>query len=151
MKSVVSYQEYNSVLCNGIRPIINIPTNLTFTFEDYIKSQIHFPMMPYVGGRELQDYVNSCKFLEHKNTSEEVITSICKVLKYFYLDLASSILESGKRFNFNSDFNFFIEKSCDSIFNVEVVETDELSWKDKVDLLFDYSKEDSREVILEMR
>lgn len=154
MGIVVPYVEYNSVLCNCIRPIRVIPTELCFSFEGYVRSQLHFPMMPYIDNRDLTDYINAIQYFEGQLLEDTILESLYKVLRYFYKDLAVSMIKSGTKFKYDSSFNFYVQADKNSILPIEEIKvdsTDNFIWKEKADLLLKYSKLDRDLILIEMR
>lgn len=157
MEKRITYSEYNSVLCNCIRPIEVVPTDLVFSFEGYIKSQIYFPMLPYVDNRNLKDYLNAMDYLNLANRTiefEEYKDSLTRVLRYFYKDLAVSINSSGIKFNYPDDYDFFVKSSDYPMFPVEDVSfsnTDGIVWKSKVEYLLRQSSQTVDAKIINMR
>ena len=108
MKSYeVPYSEFNYILANCEEDVFDIPTNLTFDFKEYVKSQIHFPLVTRIKHRNLSDYLEVLNALEEKRISDEAIPKYIKVLKFFYQDIGHSILNT-KSINNDSDFRFYV-------------------------------------------
>lgn len=62
--------------------------DLTFTFEEYVKSQLHLNVMAALHGRDLFTYSRALKYLRGET---EYLVECNMVLKYFYQDMANMI------------------------------------------------------------
>ena len=159
METIVPYTHYNYVLCNSLRSMYLIPTNLVFTFEEYVKSQLHFPLVSLVEGRSIDDYYRALNYLENKVSSHESELSLRNVISWFYGDVAKSIL--GCRKQNTEDFSFSVDSiSCCEIPKQRILASDiqkslgsvfcNVNWENKVNFLLKMAKE-SNFILLEMR
>lgn len=151
--NTVPYSKWNCVLANSTKPIYPLPNNLLFTVENYIKSQMHFPLVCYRDGRELDDYLRAMEVIEDNSDNVECLESFYKVLKYFYIDLALCI-ENSVHEECDSGFNFFVDCELESLpretFRVDSVQS-EFLWRSKVQKLLELSDSSTRPVLIEMR
>ena len=107
----LTYPYFNNVLYNMIdsEVVENFMGNtpFLFTFEDYVKSQIHFPMVHVLGSdRTLEDFANTYLLITRNDISTTNESSMRKVLKFFYNDIfnCSKILKMK-----NTDFDFAVD------------------------------------------
>lgn len=105
------YQKFNYILMNSLN--LNypnmVPDELVFSLGEYLKSQMHFPVMPYTDNRSLREYFLAYQYYKGivKNESEQCFY---KVVKYFYEDVAKALDAANK----SDKFNFFIDCDCNS-------------------------------------
>ncbi|MNM81263.1 hypothetical protein D3C81_932590 [compost metagenome] len=161
MSVVVPYYNFNHIVCNSILPNYRIPNNLTFTLENYIKSQLHFPMVAYDEGRSVIDYNSALAVVEKRKLSQENIDRFFRVVRFFYEDIARSISNSMELYK-TDNFNFYIQSKFTDLLPVEIIESNNLKdyvsefsdgkdeWELKVDILLKHAKSNDIKLI-EMR
>lgn len=155
----LSYVNYNFILCNSLKPVYEIPSGLEFSVEEYIKSQIHFPLMSDALDRDFKDYLNALAVVDEDDRSTKKLESFNKVLKYFYTDLAEAITNGYK----SNDFEFSVKSNLDNILPKEYITVDNIgnyvkkdssepvTWAHKTKILQEFSKNSNNPVLLEMR
>lgn len=125
---------YNNVLIASFKNEFNIASamNIEFTFVEYIKSQVNFPMVSkFYDNRDMNDYFNAYKLIAHNDTKMENEASMKRVLEYFYEDL---ILTVSSLKNINSNFDFIVNSKLDNItLECETVNTS--NFMDKVNVI----------------
>ena len=152
------YQKYNYILINSlnIEHANYVPQDLLFSLGEYLKSQMHFPILPYTRDRSLREYFLAYEYYKGV-TGEELEQAFYKVVKYFYNDIAKSVELAIS--NNTDTFNFFID--CSSVPNVNVEKVDDAFInkfisgdssiaKKKVDFLKVLSKDESNILISEV-
>lgn len=124
---VLTFNRMNYFLINSKRCLWSITLDYSFSFYEYVKSQMHFPIVNSLHGRNIEDYKKVYLFLsEGKNCD---VQTVGKVVKYFYYDIYSSITN-----DLNARGDFDIDLACvshlfdtvylpkDLTFNQKVVE-----------------------------
>lgn len=113
---LVPFDRYNCIIVNSFQDLkshLGIPNGLVFSFEEYVKSQVHFPLMVYKPGRTIEQYLETYKFLVETNSqfSSDTFDDFVKVVRYFYEDLSSTMLNCSpsEPDNFNFYINFNVE------------------------------------------
>jgi hypothetical protein len=83
-------------IISGYKPLYTHLFNrdLTFTFENYVKCQIHLPIIPDIYGRDIYDYVKALKCIKGSSQYRE---ECGKVLIYFYKDMMEMLCSLLKR------------------------------------------------------
>lgn len=84
----VPYFKMNYVLLNCKKFLWDTDVNFCFSFREYVKSQIQFPLTPTIYKRDLMFYKEVYLFLEEGKYVDRSV--ICKVLRFFYEDLFDS-------------------------------------------------------------
>jgi hypothetical protein len=137
----LTYPYFNNVLYNIIDSEVVASfmgnTSFLFTFEDYVKSQIHFPMVYALGSdRTLEDFANTYLLITRNDISTTNESSMRKVLKFFYDDIfnCSKILKMK-----NSDFDFAVDSDLQNHL-LECEECSEESFELKLMALLDASE-----------
>lgn len=159
MNLVVPYTHYNFVLCNSLRSVYLLPSNLVFTFEEYVKSQLHFPLVSLNHGRSIDDYYKTLNYLDNDTDSLDVKNSLQNVISWFYVDVAKSVFGCRKENDY--DFSFSVDSvSIDGVPKQRILDTDvkknlgssfsDVDWKNKANFLLKMSEE-SNFMLLEMR
>lgn len=156
----VNYSGYNHVLCNSIKPTYTIPSGLTFTLEDYIKSQLYFPLMPYSVERELKDYSRALTVIEDGVEDPEYLSSFYKVVNYFYRDLAVSIINAVDKYP-DSKFDFYVTSAIEDLLPREQIDDSDIKkyiekeheelWRNKAEVLLQIANRKTTPVLIEMR
>lgn len=130
---LLPYNYYNHVMHNLIRKVYSLPNDVEFNIVEYIKSQIHSPLLANHYDRPLVAYINALKLIEG-DMSKECVKDFKTVLRYFYRDVCESI-KGGTKEEADSDFNFNIVcgKSYAGISLVDIPK--DLSWQDKIKMI----------------
>lgn len=139
----IPYNLFNHILVNARFHVFNLNEgfDITFSFYEYVKSQMHFPLVVYLNNRSPEDYKKVYLYLTSEDKSvyssldggyNEVLDSITKVVKYFYKDISNSLANIGARGNFNLDLNCLeslgIEfQSLDGDFNEKILKVNKSS------------------------
>lgn len=87
---IVPYSQYMGFIISGFRPLyVHLFNNdLTFTFENYVKSQLHLQVVPDLYNRDIFTYA---KALEYLRGNDQYLLECSYVLKYFYQDMTNMI------------------------------------------------------------
>lgn len=117
----VKFTEMNAFLLSSLSENLPVyaqfplPSGVVFTFADYIKSQLHFPLVAYLPNRSLVDYklvydylFDPSKLKDSGISAPNIFKTLTKVVKYFYSDVAASIqnrVASTEDFEFQIDFS----------------------------------------------
>lgn len=73
-------------------PILTISKRrMTVAFSDYVKSQLHLNTITEIFSRDLSDYAKTLHFLQG---DAKYVDEACKVLRYFYTDLAGFLINN---------------------------------------------------------
>lgn len=89
---LIKYANFNHIL-TGVVPIQSINT-LELSLEQYVKSQLHFPVTPYLeNSRSLADYVLTYNLLFESKVNSKSILALQRVNKWFYQDLGNSLIK----------------------------------------------------------
>lgn len=67
--------------------------DMTLTFHNYVKSQVHLPILPDLYGRDVLAYLETLKYIAGE--SKDVV-SCEKVLRFFYQDMFSMLCNAIK-------------------------------------------------------
>lgn len=89
----IPYQQMNCLIVNSYKPVYPLyfqTESFNFKLEEYIKSQLHLNVMPNLFQRDLRDY-HRC--LLYTRGDDRYFGDFCKVLRYFYTDIANMILK----------------------------------------------------------
>ena len=87
---LVPFNCMNGFLVCGYKPLYThlFDKDLVFTFENYVKSQLHAPLMTEIYQRDAISYLKALKFL---SGGDEYFRDCSRVLKYFYKDIADMV------------------------------------------------------------
>lgn len=90
-------------IISGYKPLYThlFENDLVFTFENYVKCQVHLPLIIDLYGRNVYDYVKTLKHLEGSSSHKE---ECGKVLLFFYRDMMEmlcSVLKKNPTLNTN--------------------------------------------------
>lgn len=88
MAVVVPFYKMNYLLFNCKRKFWDVSSGYRFSFYEYVKSQLHFPITPSLYDRDLNDYKKVYLFLKGESPLDK--SSLGRVLRYFYFDLYNS-------------------------------------------------------------
>ena len=93
-------------------------SDLQISFEDYIKSQIHYNVLVYINNRNLPDYNSAYNYLCGRTDNIEAYK---RVLRYYYEDVANLIfsLDMDRIQDFSIIGDNVIPR-CDGIATVEI-------------------------------
>lgn len=93
-------------------------SDLQISFEDYIKSQIHYNVLVYINNRNLPDYNSAYNYLCGRTDNIEAYK---RVLRYYYEDIANLIfsLDMDRIQDFSIIGDNVIPR-CDGIATVEI-------------------------------
>ena len=106
----IPFNKMNYLLVNCKRKIWEVNHGMTISFFEYVKSQMHYPLIPYVQDRDLEIYKKVYLHLVGKGRCNKDL--IEKVLRYFYFDIYSCLVNTNQQ---GEDFN--LDLSClESIF-----------------------------------
>lgn len=140
----VPFYKMNYLLFNCKRKFWEVGSGYSFSFYEYVKSQLHFPLTPSLYSRDLKDYKDVYFYL--KGESELNLSSLSRVLRYFYCDLYNSFrLADVEMFNldYSGIIDLFPHKEIDSALttNEKLVELNRAYLSDDVYLVFIRSEE----------
>lgn len=93
---IVPYDHLAGPVLSGYRLLYNylFTTDMTFTFENYVKSQVHLPILPDLHNRSPYTYLNALGYISHKSTDP---TACIEVLRYYYSDLLNMLVNILKK------------------------------------------------------
>lgn len=91
----VPFYKMNYLLFNCKKKLWEVPDGYTFSFYEYVKSQLHFPLTPSLYNRELKDYKSVYSYLKGEDEYDE--KAMARVLRYFYSDLYNSFRYTNVR------------------------------------------------------
>lgn len=159
---IVPYTHLNHVLSNYRGSVTFIPTDLTFTVEEYVKAQLHFPLVPYVHNRSLEDYKKAYEVVIDGARSDDSLKAFYKVLRYYYRDIGTAIIntnnssrELGFEFYMSTDLKDVLPKKVITSENVgdyvEESDADKEPWLQKAIALVNLSDESKSLSLIEMR
>lgn len=102
----IPFNFYNHFLVNARFHVFNLEQNfnLRFSFYEYIRSQMHYPLVVYLSDRNPEDYKKI--YLDLKSFSvpeEEDFEIYYRVIRYFYKDIYSSLSNMGSTGEFSLD------------------------------------------------
>lgn len=135
----VPFYKMNYLLFNCKKKFWEVDSGYQFSFFEYVKSQLHFPLTPSLYNRELSDYKKVYLYL--KGSEELDLGAVSRVLRYFYSDLYNSFRWADVE-KFNLDYsgitNLFPHVKLDPSLNVndKLVELNKAYFSDEVYLVF---------------
>lgn len=135
----VPFYKMNYLLFNCKKKFWEVDSGYQFSFFEYVKSQLHFPLTPSLYNRELSDYKKVYLYL--KGSEELDLGAVSRVLRYFYSDLYNSFRWADVE-KFNLDYsgivNLFPHVTLDSTLsmNDKLVELNKAYFSDEVYLVF---------------
>lgn len=133
---VLPYNRYNAILSNSWKELFSIPSGLEFRLSEYVKSQLHFPLVVNKEGRNLEDYLNVIDILENPELIDDVKgDSLNRVLCNFYDDIGNAI---NNVCSLPSDFQFSLDCNLsEKLICSKTIELD--NYVDKVRILLEES------------
>lgn len=135
----INYNSMNFILSNAIKPTYALPVKMNLSLEEYIKSQVHFPLMGYViPERNIDEYLKAYEYITKYDKENLFYDDFFRVSRYFYQDISSSIKNAAV---IPDGFDFTV--SVGAIENIPTVYIDSKSldsegrelWKSKIDYL----------------
>lgn len=103
---IIPYNLYNHFLVNVKFHVFNLESgfDLKFSFFEYVKSQMHFPLVVYLHDRDPLDYKEV--YLSLTDTDYNIDKEVYyKVVRFFYRDISNSLVNIGA----NGDFSLDLE------------------------------------------
>lgn len=105
MSIVVPYSHMAGFIISGYRPLYISLFNkdLSFTFEDYVKCNMHMPFMLDLHGRDSMTFYNTLKFIQGE---DKYFIECGTTLRWFYsdmLDMLCSVLKHEPKLNHKID------------------------------------------------
>lgn len=90
----LGYKYLNNFLVNSSRANYThyFDSEITVDFEDYVKSQVHFPLL-YLMNRDMKEYLYCLQYLSGDLTYH---SSFLKVIQYYYEDMANIMFNCFK-------------------------------------------------------
>lgn len=86
---IVPFNQFLIFIVVGVKPF-RMETfrdrELTFTFENYVKSQLHLQTVTEIYGRDINLYLNTLNYLRGQ---DKYLYECSQVLKYFYADMTN--------------------------------------------------------------
>lgn len=110
----VPYYKMNYLLLNCKKQLWDLNLNYCFSFREYVKGQIQFPLTPGIYNRQLSLYKDVYLYLEEGRDVDK--SSIAKVLKFFYEDLRDSFRSCKLDTSFYLDY-----EGIDDLFKVKFI------------------------------
>lgn len=102
----IPFNFYNHFLVNARFHVFNLEQNfnLRFSFYEYVRSQMHYPLVVYLNDRNPEDYKKIYLDLKSSNIPDKEDFEIYhKVIRYFYKDIYSSLFNMGSTGEFSLD------------------------------------------------
>jgi hypothetical protein len=98
---IIPYTQMMGFIVNGYKPVYTHYFNreLTFTFENYVKSQLHLQVVTELYGRDIFQYNNALKYLRGE---DKFVLDCSEVLRFFYQDMTNMLCNVLKK---NPDLN----------------------------------------------
>jgi hypothetical protein len=90
----IPFTKMNYLLINSKRKVWDVSYGLKISFYEYVKSQMHYPLMPYVHSRNLNYYKEVYLHLTGEGKCDKEI--IGKVIKYFYYDIYNCLKNTNQ-------------------------------------------------------
>lgn len=102
--NLIPYNFYNHILVNAKFHVLKLGNGfeIKFSFFEYVKSQIHFPLVIYLHNRSAEDYKDVYLGLTDPSNIMN-LKSLEKVVRYFYKDISSSLVNIGVEGDFILD------------------------------------------------
>lgn len=101
----IPFNKMNYLLVNCKRQIWPVDHGMSISFFEYVKSQIHYPLIPYVQDRDIEIYKKVYLYLTGRGKcKKDVIES---VLRYFYFDIYSCLVNTNQQ-----EEDFELDLSC---------------------------------------
>lgn len=101
---LIPYNFYNHILVNAKYHVFNLNKDfrIKFSFYEYVKSQMHFPLVVYLNNRNPNDYKEVYLFL---TSNLDISKPRCmeKIVRYFYRDISNSLINIGVEGDFELD------------------------------------------------
>lgn len=105
----VPFFKFNVILINAVIPEREIRSGYTFSLTEYIKSQVHCPILvDFDKSRDLKDYFKAYDILMGYSTAYEDQDSFKRVVEYFYKDILA-VVKSQEKFGDIDKFIFYLE------------------------------------------
>lgn len=131
--TLIPYNLFNHILVNAKFHVLNLNNgfDIKFSFYEYVKSQMHFPLVVYLNNRNHEDYKDV--YLSLTDSSNEMdLKSLEKVVRYFYKDISNSLVNIGVEGQFTLDLecleNLGIEfRELDGSFNEKILKVNKSS------------------------
>lgn len=123
---VIPYSMFNHFLVNAKFHVFSLEDNfkIKFSFFEYVKSQMHYPLVIYLGSRNPEDYKEV--YLSLTESSYRVDDEVFyKVIRSFYKDIYNSLVNIGGK------GDFFLDLECLGFLGLEFKEL-EGSFNDKL-------------------
>lgn len=111
---MIPFNLYNHFLVNTKFHVFNLEDNFSvcFPFYDYVKSQIHFPLVVYTSGRKAEEYKEV--YLSLTEPSYTIDKGIfLNVIRYFYRDIYSCL------HNIGTEGDFILDLECLAFLGLE--------------------------------
>lgn len=93
---IVPFSHMSGFIISGYKPLYPhyFDRDLTFTFENYVKCQLHLDIMPALYQRDLYLYLKAFKFL---SGDDSYFAECGQVLRFFYQDTADMLCNVLKK------------------------------------------------------
>lgn len=115
----IPFNFYNHFLVNARFHVFNLEENfnIKFSFYEYVRSQIHYPLVVYLSNRNPEDYKKIYLDLRSSRVPDESDFAVYhRVIRYFYKDIYSSLVNIG------SSGNFILDLECLEFLGLEYEE-----------------------------
>lgn len=110
----VPYYKMNYLLINCKKHLWDVNVDYCFSFYEYVKGQLQFPLTPNIYRRDLALYKDVYLYLEEDRFTDK--STICKVLRFFYEDLFDTFRVLNLKTSFYLDY-----KGIEDLFEPKII------------------------------